>query len=337
MGRTDVGQSKGRVMPTTEADVHEIERRAEAAHEAAERALRRAREALVQSEQARRDAEAGQLVAEYAEMLATSARHAAEDARYAAEEGRAVAELAAREARQAQENLQNFLVMAAHDLHNPITGILGYAQLLQRKNASPRMQAHAASAIERSALVMSRLIQDLVDAGRVGSGGFPLHPEPTDLAALVREVAESVGQTSSEHQMVVTAPDQLVGYWDPDRLGQVLTNQIGNAIKYSPDGGKVVVQVRREGDAATITVSDQGIGIDADEIDQLFRPFSRLSNGARLSGTGLGLFISHGIVEAHGGRISVESHGPGTGTTFTTVLPLGTPSETGRLGEAALA
>jgi signal transduction histidine kinase len=324
-------------MPTSEAEVHEIERRAVAAREAAERALRHVREALAQSEQARRDAEAGQVAAEYSEMLATAARRAAEDAQHAAEEGQAVAELAAREARQAQENLQNFLAMAAHDLHNPITGILGYAQLLQRKNASPKMQAQAASAIERSALVMSRLIQDLVDAGRAGSGGFPLHPEPTDLAALVREVAESLGQTSSEHQIVVTAPDQLVGHWDPNRLGQVLTNQIGNAIKYSPDGGAVVVQVRQEGDAATITVSDQGIGISADEIHQLFRPFSRLSNGARLSGTGLGLFISDGIVRAHGGRLSVESDGPGTGTTFTTELPLGGPSETGRLSEIALA
>ena len=266
-------------------------------------------------------------------MLATAAQHAAEDARDAAEEGRIVAELAAREARQGQENLQNFLAMAAHDLHNPITGILGYAQLLQRERTSPTMRAHAASAIERSALGMSRLVQDLVDAGRAGSGGFPLHPEPTDLAALVREVAESLGQTSSEHRILVSAPDQLVGHWDPDRLRQVLTNQIGNALKYSPDGGDVEVQVRQDGDAAIISVADHGIGIGADEIHRLFRPFSRLSNGARLSGTGLGLFIGHGIVEAHGEHISVESHGPGTGTTFTTVLPLNGPAGAGCLSE----
>jgi signal transduction histidine kinase len=184
------------------------------------------------------------------------------------------------------------------------------------------MRARAASTIERSALVMSRLIQDLVDAGRAGSGGFPLHPEPTDLAALVREVTETLGQTSSEHQIQITAPDQLIGFGDPDRLRQVLTNQIGNAIKYSPNGGAIVVQVRRDGDDAIITVADQGIGIGADEAHRLFRPFSRLSNGAKLSGTGLGLFISRGIVEAHGGRITVESRGPGTGTIFTTVLPL---------------
>jgi signal transduction histidine kinase len=327
-------------MPTSEADVYEIERRAELAREAAERALRRVREALAQSEQARRDAEAGQVAAESSEILAMAARQAAEDAQAAAEEGRIVAELAAREARQAQENLQNFLAMAAHDLHNPITGIVGYAQLLQRKNASPAMQAHAARAIERSALGMSRLIQDLVDAGRAGSGGFPLHPEPTDLAALVREVAGSVGQTSGGHQIRITAPDRLVGNWDPDRLGQVLTNQIGNAIKYSPDGGDVGVGVRQDGDTAVITVADQGIGIDADEAHRLFRPFARLSNGVKLSGTGLGLFISDGIVRAHGGRLSVESDGPGTGTTFTTVLPLHGPrahDDAGPLREIASA
>jgi signal transduction histidine kinase len=324
-------------MPTSEADVHEIERRAEAARDAAERALRRVRDALAQSEQARRHAEAGQVAAEHAEMLATAAHEAAKDAQDAAEEGRAVAELAAREARQGQEYLQNFLAMAAHDLHNPITGILGYAQLLQRRNTSPTMQAHAASAIERSALMMSRLIRDLVDAGRAGSGGFPLHPEPTDLAALVRAVAESLGQASGDHQIVVTAPDHLAGRWDPDRLGQVLTNQIGNALKYSPGGGKVNVQVRQDGDMAIIAVADHGIGIDADESHRLFRPFSRLSNGTDQSGTGLGLFISHGIVEAHGGHISVESHGPGTGTTFTTVLPLCGSAEDGQPSVAASA
>jgi len=321
-------------VPTSEAQVHEIERRAEAARDAAERALQRVRDALAQSDLARRNAEAGQVAAEHAELLAMAAQHAAEDARHAAEEGRAVAELAAREARQGHENLQNFLAMAAHDLHNPIAGILGYAQLLQRKNVSPTMQAHAASAIERSALVMNRLIQDLVDAGRVGSGGFPLHPEPTDLAALIREVAQNLGQTTTDHQISVTAPDQLVGHSDPDRLGQVLANQIGNAIKYSPNGGNIDVQVRKHGDSAIVTVADRGIGIAADEAYRLFRPFSRLSNGAKLGGTGLGLFISHGIVEAHGGRISLESRGPGTGSTFTTELPLRGPAGAARQRES---
>jgi signal transduction histidine kinase len=324
-------------MPTSEADVHEIERRAEAARAVAERALRRAREALAESERARRDAEAGQNAAEHAEVLATAAQHAAEDARHAAEEGRAVAELAAREARQSQENLQRFLAMAAHDLHNPITGILGYAQLLQRERTSPAMRARAASAIERSALLMSRLIQDLVDAGQAGTGGFPLHPEPTDLVALVREVAESLAQASSAHQVLVTAPEQIVGDWDADRLRQVLTNQIGNAIKYSPNGGHVAVQVRQDGDEAIITVADQGIGIGADEIHRLFRPFSRLSNDTKLHGTGLGLFISQGIVQAHGGTISAESRGPGTGTTFTTVLPRHRAAQPDLAGEAATA
>lgn len=104
-----------------------------------------------------------------------------------------------------------------------------------------------------------------------------------------------------------------------------------------PNGGDIVVQVRPDGGAAVITVADRGIGIDADDVHRPFRPFSRLSNCAKLSGTGLGLFISQGIVEAHGGRISVESHGPGTGTTFITMLPLGGPVEAGRLSEEALA
>jgi signal transduction histidine kinase len=320
-------------MATSEAEVHEIERRAEAAREAASRALQRAREALDASERARRDAEAGQVVAEHAEMIATAAQHAAEDARHAAEEGRAVAELAAREARQSQEHLQRFLAMVAHDLHNPITGILGFAQLLQRESTSPAARAHAAGAIERSALAMSRLIEDLVDAGQAGTGGFPLHPEPTDLSALVRQVAETLEPTSGRHRILVTAPDRLVGHWDPDRLGQVLTNQIGNAIKYSPDGGDVIVQLQQDGDEATITVADQGIGIRADELHLLFRPFSRLPDGATIEGTGLGLFISRGIVDAHGGHVSVESDGPGAGSTFTIRLPVTESAATTELVE----
>ena len=225
-------------MRTSEADVHELQRRAEAARGAAERALLCAREALDENERARMDAEAGQLAAEWAELVAVAARQAAEEARDAAEEGRAVAELAAREARLAQANLQNFLAMAAHDLHNPISGILGYAQLLQRKRASPEMQAHALSAIERSALQMSRLIQDLVDAGHAGTGSFSLSLRSTDLVALVHEAAEGLGQTSARHRIVVDAPEPIVGNCDADRLGQVVTNLVANAIKYSPEGAK---------------------------------------------------------------------------------------------------
>ena len=322
-------------MRTSEVDVHELRRRAESARDVAERALLRARQALDASERSRRDAEEGQYAAEWAESVANSARQAAEDARDAAEEGRIVAELAAREAQQAQQDLQNFLAMAAHDLHNPITGILGYAQLLQRKNISPTMHAHALSSIERSAHQMSRLIRDLVDAGQAGAGGFPLHPEPIDLVLLVREVTESQQQTSTQHRIRVDAPETIVGSWDADRLGQVVTNLVANAVKYSPEGGEIGIQVRSDGETATVRVTDQGIGIRAEDVDRLFRPFSRLADGAKLDGTGLGLYISQGIVVAHGGRISVESQGPGTGTTFTVRLPLSGPPGRVSLAETA--
>jgi signal transduction histidine kinase len=278
-------------------------------------AARANRGTLAASEQARLDAEAGQQAAE-------DARDAAEDARDAAEQGRATAEQATLEAQLAQRNLQNFLAMAAHDLHNPITGIIGYAQLLQRPRISPEVHARAVRSIERSALQMSRLIRDLVDAGNAGAGSFPLSPRSTDLTALVRQAAESPGQTSERHRVVVDAPERLEGHWDPDRLGQVVTNLVANAIKYSPEGGEIAVHLASDGDTAVIRVTDRGIGIRAEDLHLLFRPFSRLPDGAKLEGTGLGLYISHGIVAAHGGRLSAESRGPGHGATFTVRLPL---------------
>jgi signal transduction histidine kinase len=128
--------------------------------------------------------------------------------------------------------------------------------------------------------------------------------------------------TTERHQLVLEAPEQLEGEWDPGRLGQVLDNLLGNAITYSPDGGMVRVAVRQEDGQAIISVSDQGLGLRQGDLGQLFQLFSRLETGREIRGTGLGLYISRGIVEAHGGSVRAESAGPGRGATFTVALPL---------------
>jgi signal transduction histidine kinase len=301
------------------------------ARAAADRALLNARVALAESERARLDAEAGHLAAERAQTIALAAQRAAEEACEAAAQGQAVAELAADEAQLAQQHLQNFLALAAHDLQNPITGILGFAQLLQRPKIRSATRTQAVHAILQAAILMSRLIRDLVDAGNAGVGGFGLQPVPTDLVAVVQQVVESQAPMSSHHRILVDAPARLEGRWDADRLGQVLTNQIANAIKYSPDGGEIRIRARSQDDAAIVTVTDEGIGICTDDLPRLFRPFARLADSARFEGTGLGLYISQGIVVAHGGRISAESPGPGLGSTFTIRLPLSGPADDGQL------
>jgi signal transduction histidine kinase len=102
----------------------------------------------------------------------------------------------------------------------------------------------------------------------------------------------------------------------------VLDNLLGNAVKYSPEGGEIRVRVERQGDRALLSVSDEGIGLRPEELPRLFQLFSRLEAGREIEGSGLGLYIVHGIVAAHGGRIWAESPGPGAGATFTVALPL---------------
>ncbi|MBI4491769.1 MAG: HAMP domain-containing histidine kinase [Chloroflexi bacterium] len=169
---------------------------------------------------------------------------------------------------------------------------------------------------------MDRLVVDLMDAARIGAGAFQVQPQPTDLVALASQVVQTQQASSPHHCIKLETPDQLEGVWDPDRLAQVLNNLVGNAVKYSPGGGEVQVQLRREDGQAVVSVSDQGSGIRLEDLPLLFQPFSRLYVGLGTRGAGLGLYIAQGIVRAHAGRIWATSPGPGQGATFTFSLPL---------------
>lgn len=310
-----------------------IKTRIEEAREAAERAHLHSQVALaglsaglLAASTGQLAAEHGQRVAEAAQLAAEAARDAAEAARDAAEAAQAVAEDAAHEAEVAQRDLQNFLAMAAHDIRGPLAVIAGFADLLERPNTPPTERAVAVGAIQDAALRMDRLVADLVDAGRLGVGSFHLRPEQLDLVSLVQRVADGQQLTSDRHRILIDAPERLDGSWDADRLVQVVTNLLSNALKYSP-AGDVRVSVSQERESAVVRVADQGMGIRADDLQLLFRPFIRLitpEEQLRVPGTGLGLYISYGIVQAHGGSITVTSEGPGTGSVFIVRLPLST-------------
>jgi signal transduction histidine kinase len=284
----------------------------EAARQAAERARTHAQAALIELETERTDAATGQLAAEKAQRIAEAAQLAAEAARDAAESAQVGAEAATREAELAQHNLQAFLAMAAHDIRGPLTAIAGYTDLLAFPTTPPEDRDIALTAIQAAVIQMERLIADIVDAGRLGAGAFRLRPEPLDLVSLVQRVANGQQTTSDRHRILVETPRRLDGVWDPDRLGQVMTNLIANAIKYSPGGGDVTINVHQEQESAVVRVADQGRGMCAADLPLLFRPFTRLlppAEQAQVNGTGLGLYISHGIVQAHGGRIWATSQG----------------------------
>ena len=242
----------------------------------------------------------------------------------ARERALAEAELRRDEAERARVSLQTFLGVIAHDLRTPLTTILGSAQLARRRvgAGAPERLDEALAAIVAEGRRMDELIGHLVDAARVGAGQLEVRPEPMDLVALARRAVAARQVAAPRHRIALDAPEKLEGEWDPERLAQVLDNLLGNAVAYSPDGGDVRVRVRSEGGEAVVSVADQGLGLRQDDLGRLFQRFTRLDTGRDIGGTGLGLYISRGIVAAHGGRIWAESPGPGKGATFALALPL---------------
>ena len=232
----------------------------------------------------------------------------------------------AHEAEQARAQLQQFLSMVLHDLGQPLTAVVGYAHMLSRSDDRTWSQRDARSlAAMRNAMGrMERLIADLRDAARVGTGHFAVVPRPLELVEVSRRVVDEQQATSPMHRIVLDAPERVDVEWDGVRTGQLLTNLVSNAIRYSPEGGEITVSVRPTAAEVSIAVSDEGIGIAPDQQDLLFRPFSRLEPALSTEGTGLGLYISRAIVEAHSGRLKVESV-PGHGSTFRAIIPIRGP------------
>jgi signal transduction histidine kinase len=221
----------------------------------------------------------------------------------------------------AQQRIQASMSIISHELRNPLTALRAYAQLLRRDShqQSSRLE-NRAQLIEQATQRLHRLVDDLLDASRIGAGHFQISARPVDICALARDVVELQQATTDHHRLVLTAPQHLEGTWDPDRLSQFLANLISNAIKYSPDGGEVRVRIDETDGDVRVSVGDQGPGIAAEQAPLLFQPFSRLEGTQRVGGLGVGLAITKGIVEAHGGRIWVESQ-VGQGSTFVVVLP----------------
>jgi len=233
------------------------------------------------------------------------------------------AEQHAQAAEQAHRRLQEFLGMVTHDLRNPLAAMLGSLQLLSRRVAqlTPARQQKMLLSIEAAANTMRRLVDDLREASNIGAGHFAIQRARLDLVEVARRVIDLHQATAPSHRLVLEAPERLAGSWDGGRISQLLANLISNAIKYSPTGGEVRVAVARIAGEACVRVSDHGIGMCPDQIEQLFQPFTRLYRGQEIQGLGLGLYISKAIAEAHGGRIWVESE-LGQGSTFIVVLPL---------------
>ncbi|HEX8825120.1 MAG TPA: HAMP domain-containing sensor histidine kinase [Archangium sp.] len=222
-----------------------------------------------------------------------------------------------------QEDQLTFLAGVAHDLRNPLSALKMSAALVTsgRPLTEERMQKTMAL-VRRQVARLDRMVGDLLDATRIEAGRFELQLEERDARELVREVAE-LYQGGSSQDFQVRLPEEPVPLsCDPTRIEQVLHNLVSNALKYSPTGSRVDLIVAREGDEAVLSVVDRGIGISAEEMRHLFMPFQRAVRAReKAPGVGIGLSVARRIVEAHGGRIEVDSR-PGVGSTFRVRLPV---------------
>ena len=232
------------------------------------------------------------------------------------------------ERRRLEQLKSDFIQIVSHEFRTPLTSIVGFVDMLGNLSEG-RLEDRAPAIIERlkeNANKMRVLVEELLEVNDIAADGVALLVRPVDLGAVVRRSAEAVYR-GSDHTLEVTVDPALPQVvCDGDRMGRVITNLVANAVKYSPDGGAIGVSVYAEGAEAVIGVSDDGVGISAEEIDRLFERFSQadMSSTRAFGGLGLGLFIVDEIVRAHGGSISVDSV-PGEGSVFAVRLPLQGP------------
>ena len=239
--------------------------------------------------------------------------------------------------KEAERLKDEFVALVSHELKNPLTSIKGYAQLLrlqlERTHSEPLSEQEQVclQVIEEEIDRLSGLASDVIDVARLQSGRLALQLDDVELVGLVRRVAQRQQMTTTTHSLRVQLDVETL--WlraDRSRLEQVLLNLVGNAIKYSPAGGPVEIQLAElaEAQAVQVSIQDHGIGIPREQQARLFGRFVRATNASAkgIPGTGLGLFLCRELIERHGGQVWVESE-EGQGTTITFVLPLDGPAE----------
>lgn len=215
-----------------------------------------------------------------------------------------------------------FLAMISHELKSPLTAIISWAALAVDDESLHR---EALEVIQRSAQAQRRIIDDLLDLSRVIYGKLTLEKEAVDAWEVVATTAEGMRATVESHGITLTLlpPNEpLPVLADPVRLGQIISNLVNNAVKFTPTGGAITLEGARDGDDARLRVRDTGAGIPPEQLPVIFQRFQQLGRERVSGGLGLGLAVVKGLVELHGGRVTADSAGVNQGSTFTVWIPL---------------
>lgn len=233
--------------------------------------------------------------------------------------------------READRRKDEFLATLAHELRNPLAPVRQAALIARSPQASEEKKHWASGVIERQVGHMAMLLDDLLDVSRITRGKLELRRAPAALADIVEAALEPARPLLEERRQELRTELPAAPVWlDADRLrlAQVLSNLLTNASKYTPEGGRVTLAAHLEDGAAVIEVRDNGAGIPPESLDRIFEMFTqvRTPDGGRAGGLGIGLALSRGLVELHGGRLTAHSAGLGQGSTFTVRLPVAQPA-----------
>jgi signal transduction histidine kinase len=240
------------------------------------------------------------------------------------------------EAERANREKDEFVSIVSHELRTPLNAIIGWATMLQRGSLTAEKSARALQSVCDNATRQAKLIDELLDFSRVSAGRTTYEMQNVDVRELIRGVVESMSPTAASRGVdlhAAPAPSAVV-VGDVRRLEQVFFNLIENALKFTPEGGRVDVEARAENGCVEIEVRDNGAGIDHDFLPVVFDRFRQGNDPATRTygGLGLGLSIARQLIEAHQGNISVRSGGKGCGSTFTVSIPLPAPLDSPRSG-----
>ncbi|MBI3977746.1 MAG: hypothetical protein HY331_06130 [Chloroflexi bacterium] len=219
---------------------------------------------------------------------------------------------------------RHLLSVASHDLRTPLTAVRGFSEMIRDEDFGMEEIKEFADSINKSARRLNGMISDLLDLDRMESGRLTLNLEAIDLNATIADVVGAVRPDAPNHSIALQLDDAIpLVSGDPERLAQVITHIVNNAVQYSPDGGEIVVGSRLEGDVAHVRVQDQGIGMSPESLETVFDRYARLDPESKrhIRGIGLGLPLVRLVVEKHGGKVWAE-RAPGRGTIFRFTIPL---------------